>query len=178
MGAEGAAARAYFGGLARCVPEAYGFSGRVRRPPTDPVNALLSFGYVLLTEEVTGAAWAAGLDADLGVLHATRAGRPALALDLVEEVRVLIDALTVSVLRRRALRPEHFHDDLATGGTRMTDDGRRAFVHEYELKLLTLFTHPGTGERVSYRRALSLQAELFAQHLRDPGTRYLPILLS
>lgn len=179
MGAEGAAGRAFFDGLACCVAPELGFSGRVRRPPTDPVNALLSFGYTLLTNEVASAAWRSGLDADVGFLHQARTGRPSLALDLVEEFRsTVVDALVLSVLHRRVLRLEHFVADPATGGVRLTDDGRRQFIGEYELRMLTRFTHEPTGDRVSYRRATVLQAEQLARVLRHPGTPYLAVRLT
>jgi len=178
MGAEGWASRAFFSGLAALVDPGLGFGGRVRRPPTDPVNALLSFGYVLLTNEVQTACWRVGPDAHLGLLHQPRSGRPSLALDLVEELRTLVDSLVIGVLRRRILRAEHFQRDPGTGGVRLSDDGRKVFLREYELRLLTLFTHDPTGERVSYRRAAVLQAEQLARVLRHPGLTYLPVRLT
>lgn len=179
LGAEGGAARAFFSGLGRLLDPSLGFAGRVRRPPTDPVNSLLSFGYVLLTQEMDAACHRTGLDGDFGVLHQPRTGRPSLALDLVEELRaVVVDSLVVSVLHRRVLRAEHFCHDPATGGVRLKEEGRRVFLREYELRILTLFTHEPSGERVSYRRALVLQAEQFARTLRYPGCAYVPIRMS
>lgn len=179
MGTEGLGSRAFFAGMAQIVDPAFGFSGRVRRPPGDPVNAMLSFGYVLLTQEIATVCQQVGLDASLGLLHRPRAGRPSLALDLVEELRpVIVDSLVLAIVNRRILRPEQFTHDPATGGTRLRDDARKVFLREYELRMLTLFTHQPTGERVSYRRALTLQAHQIARVIRHPGISYLPIRLT
>jgi CRISPR-associated protein Cas1 len=89
-----------------------------------------------------------------------------------------VDSLVLSVFHRRVLRADHFQHDPATGGVRLRDDGRRIFLREYELRMLTLFRHDASGERVSYRRALVLQAEQLARVLRFPGVTYLPIRMS
>jgi len=178
MGAEGLASRAFFAGVATIVDPKLGFGGRVRRPPRDPVNAMLSFGYVLLTNEVATVCQQVGLDASFGVLHQLRAGRPSLALDLVEELRpVVVDSLVLATVGRHILRTEHFVSDPATGGTRLRDEARKVFLREYELRMLTLFAHEASGERVSYRRALTLQAQQLVRALRHPEVPYLPIRL-
>lgn len=178
MGAEGLASRTFFAGIAALVDPAFGFGGRVRRPPRDPVNAMLSFGYVLLTQELATVCQQVGLDSCFGVLHQLRPGRPSLALDLVEELRpVIVDSLVLAVVHRRILRPDHFVDDPGTGGVRLRDEARKVFLREYELRMLSLFAHEASGERVSYRRALTLQAQQLARALRHPGISYLPIRL-
>lgn len=178
MGVEGAASRVFFAALAGLVPADLGFSGRARRPPTDPVNSLLSFGYTLLANEMSAACHQAGLDPFLGFLHQVRPGRRSLALDLVEELRpVIVDSLVIAVLRRKVLKGEHFHQESATGAVLLRDEPRGVFLREYELRLLTRFTYGPTGEKTSYRRGLALQAQQLARMLREPDLEYVPILL-
>lgn len=178
-GAEGLGARAYFGALASLLPRGLGFAGRVRRPPTDLVNAMLSFGYVILTGEAATAASLAGLDPYTGFLHRTRHGRHSLALDLVEELRtVVVDSVVLSLIRRKMVKAGDEVRDAATGGVLLRDDPRRLVIGELERRLLTLFTYEPTGERVSYRRGLQLQARQVARVVQDPDAApYLPIAL-
>jgi len=179
-GAEGAASRAYFAAFGHLLGsgEEWGFRGRVRRPPRDPINSMLSFGYTVLTNEVTTALLKSGLDSYTGFLHSPRHGRHSLALDLVEEVRpVIVDALVLSVVHRNVLRPEHFATDPVTDAVHLSDDARKIFLREYERRVLTLATHPRTGERVSYRRALELQAQQLIGVLYDADAAYLPLQL-
>lgn len=177
MGVEGAAARAYFGALG-VVLEGSGFSTRKRRPPPDPVNSALSFGYTLLVQEVQGATEVAGLDPYRGFLHQPRVGRPSLALDLVEEWRpVLVDWLLVSLFTSGRLTAEDF-EVVPSGGSdlcRLTAAGRRKFLAAYEHRLLTMFTHSGSGRRVSYRVGLSLQASALGRALRAELGSYRPV---
>jgi len=108
LGVEGDAARIYFGMFGTMLRSDLTFAGRSRRPPRDPVNALLSFGYTLLTTELTGALAAQGLDPFVGVLHDLDYGRPSLALDLLEEFRQpIIDRLVLSVVNRGVLKADH-----------------------------------------------------------------------
>lgn len=158
MGLEGTAAREYFAALAKVYGKEWGFSGRNRQPPRDPLNAMLSFGYTLLTNDGVAAVHAAGLDPWAGCLHAGRSGKPALALDLIEEFRPLIvDQVATGLLRSGLLQRDSFTDD-ADDGCRMDDAARVLFLERYERRMLTLMTHPATGRRVSYRVALGLQA--------------------
>lgn len=133
-GIEGAAARAYFDHFGLLVPEPFTFTGRNRQPPRDPINALLSFGYTLLANEVRGDLEARGLDPRLGFLHAVRPGRPALALDLMEPWRApVVDRLVLTLVRRRVLAPGDFE---RRGEACLLDDrGRRVFLDAWEAHL-------------------------------------------
>lgn len=177
-GAEGAASRGFFQGLGAIVPQEFAFAGRNRRPPRDPFNSLLSFGYTLLTSEAVTALSGVGLDPHCGFLHHVRPGRPSLALDLIEELRpVIVDALCLALVNKGLVGPADFVGDATTGGVLLRDDPRGVFLREYELRMLTLFTHEPTGERITYRRALTEQALQVARVVQDPTLRYLPILL-
>lgn len=130
MGQEGAAASRYFSVFGRMLRNGMGFPGRRRRPPPDPVNALLGFLYVLATSEASGAVEGAGLDPAIGLLHGLRYGRPSLALDLVEPFRPEIDQIAVAAFNLAALKSEHFVETAA--GVKMTEVGRRAALELYE----------------------------------------------
>lgn len=176
LGLEGAASRAYFIDLARTLDPSWDFTGRQRRPPPDPVNAMLSYGYTILANEAAAAAETAGLDPMVGLLHRHRWGRPALALDLMEEFRPLtVDVVVRRLVNTGQVRPEQFDLDPAAGA-RMSGDARAAFLAAYERRMLTLTTHRPTGRRVSYRVVLSLQAKNLARSLLDPAARYAPHL--
>lgn len=170
LGLEGAAARTYFaqfggllqGGDPQC--RAFDFTGRSRRPPGDPVNALLSFLYALLTKDVTVTLLAVGFDPLLGFYHQPRYGRPALALDLMEEFRPLIAESTVlTLINRKEIGPGDF---LRRGNMwSLTDSGRKAVLRAYERRMDDLVTHPSFGYQVSYRRVLEIQARLLGRAL-------------
>ncbi len=175
LGLEGSSARAYFQGVQRMLDPIWGFTGRQRRPPPDPVNAMLSYGYTLLCHEAVAALETAGLDPMVGFLHRHRWGRPALALDLMEEFRpITVDVAVWRCIATRQVRPEQFHDE-PEQGSRMSDDAKHAFLGAYEKRMLTLTTHQGTGRRVSFRVALSLQAKALARALLDPSEPYLAL---
>lgn len=179
LGLEGTAARLYFQqfagmlkpgddpidpGLALGEPPRYPFNflRRNRRPPRDPVNALLSLAYSLLAKDLTVTAAAVGLDPYLGFYHLPRPGRPALALDLMEPFRPLIaDSAVITAINNRMIYPEHFIP--AGQGVTMTAAGRKAFFRAYELRMDQLITHPLFEYRVSYRRLLEIQTRLMAR---------------
>lgn len=129
-GLEGAAARAYFAGLAAVMPPALGFAGRNRRPPRDPVNVCLSLGYTLLHTHAVAAAHSAGLDPLLGFYHRPSFGRESLASDLIEPLRAAVDEWVWALLRLRALREEHF--STAGDACMMGKAGRAVFYAEWE----------------------------------------------
>lgn len=170
-GHEGNAAAIYFGRFAgmfkegaREIAARFDVNGRQRRPPPDPINAVLSFGYSMLINECTAACRLASLEPALGALHATRPGRPALALDLVEPFRPLIaDSLAVSAFNRGELTEGHFMN--TASGCALTDAGRKAFFSAYGRRMDTEVTHPVFGYRLSYRRMLMLHARLIAAWL-------------
>lgn len=179
LGIEGAAARVYFQNFAgmikpgdepvdpmSAVSEApqytFDFRKRNRRPPRDPVNALLSLAYSMLAKDLTIVAASVGFDPYLGFYHLPRPGRPALALDLMEPFRPLIaESAVLSAINNRMVYPEHFFP--AGKGVTLTDSGRKAFFRAYEQRMDQLVTHPLFDYRVSYRRLLEIQTRLLAR---------------
>ena len=167
LGIEGAAARTYFSefrGMIKTESLGFDFRGRNRRPPRDPVNAVLSFLYAMLIKQATITALTVGFDPYLGFYHQPKYGRPALALDLVEEFRPLIaDSVCLTLINNGELGPEHF---ITRGdATALTQNGRRRVIEAYERRMDTLVTHPLFGYAVSYRRVLEMQARLLSRHL-------------
>src|SRR5262249_26070963 len=138
---------------------AFGFDERNRRPPRDPVNALLSFVYALLTKDAVTAAIAAGLDPYIGLYHRPGFGRPALALDLMEEMRPLVgDSTVLTAINNGEVGERDFVT--RAGGVALTQQGRRKVIAAYERRMRTELKHPLFGYRTSYRRALEIQARL------------------
>jgi len=174
-GYEGAAARAYFdcfGHLILHDDPGFRFSGRNRRPPADPVNALLSFIYTLLRHDMASALEGVGLDPAIGFLHRARPGRPALALDLMEELRAqLADRLVLSLINRRQLRPSGF-DITETGEVRMTEATRKRVLTAWQERKRETIKHPYLEETVEIGLIPHLQARLLASHLRNDLNAY------
>ncbi|WP_013334244.1 type I-D CRISPR-associated endonuclease Cas1d [Gloeothece verrucosa] len=165
-GVEGIAAREYFQGLSIILDEEWQFTGRNRRPPRDPVNALLSFAYGLLRVQVMAAVHLAGLDPYIGYLHETTRGQPAMVLDLMEEFRPLIaDRLVLSVISHKEIKPADFQESL--GAYNLSDSGRKTFLQAFERKMTSEFKHPVFGYQCTYRRAVELQARLLSRHLQE-----------
>lgn len=177
LGVEGRAGRVYFESFPCMLKERadpglrYDFRGRNRRPPTDPVNALLSYAYSLLCKEFTVAAAAVGLDPFIGFYHRPRYGRPALALDLMEEFRpVIADSVVLTVLNNGVVSGRDF---VRRGrSVNLVDEARRRFISAYEQRLDALATHPVFGYRVSYRRIVEVQTRLLARCLTGELKRY------
>jgi CRISPR-associated protein Cas1 len=173
LGIEGNGARLYFQDYAGMIkadeadgpPElTFDFEGRNRRPPHDPVNALLSLAYSLLAKDLTVACYAVGFDPYVGYYHQPRFGRPALALDLMEPFRPLIaDSAVLTAINTGMVTLKDFVK--AGGSVALTPAGRKAFFRAYELRMDTLVTHPLFDYRVSYRRLLEIQARLLARVL-------------
>ena len=153
------------------------FSSRTRRPPRDPVNAMLSFCYGLLVTECTGALESVGLDYQMGFFHRPRAGRPSLALDLAEELRALTDRFVVSLVRRRQIGPADFDYFTPGGGVYLSDDARTAFIKTWEDHKETEIPHRVLGRPVGRWAIPSVQATLLARHLRGNLTVYPPFVL-
>lgn len=166
MGIEGAAAAAYFPGYGALLADEWQniFTKRQKRPPTDPVNALLSYGYTLLINQTAAAAQIVGFDPYIGYLHSTQYGKPALALDIVEMFRApIVDSVVLTLLNNRMLT---FNDFEETFGTwRMKDDARRSFLSKFEERLNMEITHPVFKTKVTYRRCLELQMRLLSRWL-------------
>ncbi len=181
LGIEGNAARLYFGEFAGMIKTEdneetaarfrFDFNGRNRRPPRDPVNALLSLAYSLLTKDLVIACQAVGFDPFIGFYHQPRFGRPALALDLMEPLRPLIaDSAVLSAINMRMVTEKSFIQ--AGPAVALTPEGRKAFFRAYELRMDTLVTHPLFDYRVSYRRLLEIQARLLARFLEGEIDEY------
>lgn len=177
LGIEGTAARLYFAEFPRLLKNLGGtfvFEGRNRRPPTDPVNALLSFVYALLVRDTTVAALAAGLDPQIGLLHQPRFGRPSLALDLAEEFRPLVgDSTVATAINNGEVRERDF---VRRGGAvALTDSGRKRVIRAYERRVHIRLKHPLFGYEVTYRRAMELQARQLAAVLDGQLDLYRPL---
>jgi CRISPR-associated protein Cas1 len=173
MGLEGAGAAAYFGVFGSLFPDGFGhmFTGRHKRPPTDPINALLSYGYTLLTTQAIAAAQIVGFDPYVGYLHSTQYGKPALALDVIESFRApVVDSVVLTLLNNRMLTSDDF--DEALGAWRLGDRGRRTFLQKFEERLNTEIVHPVFKYKVTYRRCLELQMRLLSRWLLGELNRF------
>ena len=176
-GMEGDAARTYFNvfdHLIRSPDAELHFRGRSRRPPLDPVNALLSFLYTLLTHDCRSAAESVGLDPAVGFLHRDRPGRPSLALDLMEELRpILADRLVLSLINRRQLRSRDF-ETRDGGAVVMTVEARKTVLAAWQERKKEERNHPFIGENAPLGLVPYLQAQLLARHLRGDLDAYPP----
>jgi len=184
LGIEGSAARVYFEDFAGMIKIGedeidnaaskgftFDFAGRNRRPPRDPVNALLSLAYSMLAKDLTIACYAVGFDPYMGFYHQLRHGRPALALDLMEPFRPLIaDSAVLSAVNTRMVTERDFVR--VAGAVALTATGRKGFFRAYESRMDTLVTHPLFDYRVSYRRMLEIQARLLARVIEGEIAAY------
>jgi CRISPR-associated protein Cas1 len=176
MGVEGNAARVYYEVFALLVRPETGFSfpGRVRRPPTDPVNALLSFHYGLVRAMVHGACEQVGLDPYVGFLHGIRPGKPALALDLMEEFRaVLADRAVLTLVNRRQVTGADF-ETLEGGAVQLNEEGRKKVLAFWQQQRAKDHRHRVLDRAVPAGLLPSVQARLLARHLREDLPGYLP----
>lgn len=177
-GIEGDAARAHFAAMrAVLVGTGLSFVERNRRPPRDPVNALLGFAYGMLVTEIAGACEAVGLDHQAGFLHRARSGRPSLALDLAEELRPVTDRLVVTLFRRREMIVDHF-TKTPGGATYLSDDGRGVFIRLWERHKSETIEHLLLGRAVDRWTLPSIQGTLLARHLRGDLPCYPPFVLA
>ena len=177
LGFEGTAASRYFQNFsARLKTDtdpsmAFDFVGRNRRPPKDPINALLSFAYAMLTRELMIALSAVGLDPYRGFYHQPRFGRPALALDMMEPFRPLLaDSTVLTTVNNGEVRPTDFVR--GAGGCNLTDSGRKRFLAAFERRMQQEVTHPIFKYRLSYRRLLEVQARLLIRYLSGEIEEY------
>lgn len=177
LGIEGLAAKVYFAHFSRMVkgdalPTEWDFNNRNRRPPKDPINALLSFGYAMLVKECTVALLAEGFDPYWGFYHQPRHGRPALALDLMEEFRTpVVDSAVITAINTSMVRAGDFESTKA--GCAMKPAARKAFIRAYEGRLDQLVTHPVFDYRCSWRTIIRLQSKLLARWVRSEIEAYL-----
>jgi CRISPR-associated protein Cas1 len=174
QGLEGQASALYFQNFRHLLNQPDLFSGRTRRPPLDPVNALLSYGYTILLNQVMSALCTVGLDPYIGYLHGTRFGKPALALDLMEEFRPLVvDSVVLTLFNNNILQAKDFITELG-GACRLTDSARRTFLTKLEARFDETITHPTFNYKVTYRRCLELQARLLAKTIMSEIPAYPP----
>ena len=167
LGIEGAAARVYFahfGDLLRAGPSAFDFRTRNRRPPKDPVNAVLSFLYSMLMRQTMVSSMSVGFDPHLGFYHQPKYGRPSLALDLAEEFRPIVaDSVALGVFNNGELKERDFIQ--RNEAVSLTAEGRRVVIRAFERRMDSTITHPLFGYSISYKRVLEMQARLLGRHL-------------
>lgn len=178
-GLEGECASVYFGIFDELIlnqKETFYFHGRNKRPPLDPVNAMLSFGYTLLANDCAGALEGVGLDSYVGFLHRDRPGRRSLALDLMEELRaVLVDRFVITLINNRQIKKEHFNLS-ESGAVEFTDVGRKKFITAWQEHKREQITHPYLQEKICWGLVPHIQALLLARYLRGDLDGYPPFL--
>ena len=179
---EGESAAAYFDVFDRMVKEddreSFRMNGRNRRPPLDPINALLSFLYTLVLGDCVSAVEGVGLDSQMGFLHVLRPGRPSLALDLMEEFRaVLADRLALTLINRKQITGKEF-EPRPGGAVYLNEAGRKAVVMAYQKRKQEEFLHPLLNEKIPVGLIPHVQARLLARHLRGDLEEYTPVLYS
>lgn len=173
LGLEGAASAAYFGVFDKLLGGDWEFARRTRRPPTDPINALLSYAYTLLMHQAMAAVNIVGLDPYVGFLHSSQYGKPAMALDVMEEFRpVIADSVVLTLVNNGMVKAEDFVEEL--GAYRLTDAARRTFLTKFEERLNTEVQHPTFKYKATYRRCLELQVRLAAKWLTGEIAAYPP----
>jgi len=171
-GMEGITSRIYFNGYAKGLAEAgIELEKRERRPPKDPANALLSLGYTLLFSHVFSLVNLVGLDPYIGFFHAFDYGKPALALDLMEEWRpIIVDAVVMNTFNLKVIKREDF---VMEEGVCLTRDGWRKFIAQFERKMTEKIKHPNQGVRLTYRGCIEAQARQLARHVKGEE-EYIP----
>jgi CRISP-associated protein Cas1 len=178
LGIEGTGSAAYFSSFGKLLsnPKQWPFPGRIKRPATDPVNSLLSFGYALLTNKVASAVQLVGFDHFIGYLHSSFYGRPALALDLMEEFRpIIVDSVVLTMLNNRMLTEKDFVVEL--GAYRLKDASRKVFFTKFEDRLNEEISHPIFGYKATYRRCIELQVRLLAKFVTGEIGEYAPFFI-
>jgi len=179
LGLEGHAGNLYYGAFKQLLQQDMGFVTRARRPPPDPVNSLLSFGYTLLVYGVQAAVRIVGLDPFVGFLHATEYSRPSLVLDLMEEFRaIVVDSVVLRIINTHAITTVDFEPPQeARRGVFLTQEGIKKFIHHYEERVQTQVFHPIDRIRVTYRRCFELQARHIARVTTGQEAKYQPFLV-
>ena len=178
-GIEGEGAKQYFSVFNHLIlqqKEGFPFNGRNRRPPKDNVNAMLSFGYTLLANDIAAALEGVGLDAYVGFLHRDRPGRASLALDMMEEMRGwMVDRLVLSLINKKVVNPKGFKKE-QSGGVIMTDETRTVFLQAWQQRKKEEITHPFLEEKMQWGLLPHVQALLLARYLRGDLDGY-PVFL-
>ena len=178
-GLEGQAARLYFGALCKLIPEEWQFEGRRRRPPSDPFNTLISYGYGVLFKTILSLVHRRGLNPYLGALHAERSGHPALVSDLMEEFRSpIVDTVALHAILDGALKPADFIlDEEAEFPCRLEDEARKKYVMMLQNKLHGQLVHPRAGQRMDYHRAIQYQIYHYARIMQGEELVYYPFMM-
>lgn len=176
MGIEGFAAKTYFQGFGKMMLAELTFEGRRKHPSTDPVNALLSFGYTLIFNEISSLLDGLGFDPYLGYFHAADYGRASLASDLQEEFRAVVDRFTLYLVNNRILKEEDFYRNPKGEAVYLKRESMKRYFVEYEKYLSRIFTHPETEENTTLRKCFRIQAEKLANYIRR-GDMYTPFTL-
>jgi CRISPR-associated protein Cas1 len=176
-GLEGIASRAWFALLRQALDHDMGFTQRIRRPPTDPINAMLSLGYTLLTQNMMTACEIVGLDPYEGYFHADSYGRPALALDLIEEFRAcVVDSTVLRLVNRDMVDATDFMPG-PEGGLYLKPGGLRTFFQAYTARLQNRVIHPAAGRALSYQKCFEVQARLLRKVIEGELAHYTPFLV-
>jgi len=175
LGMEGEAGALYFKLFSKLVQRDgsswFDFNSRNRRPPKDPVNAVLSFLYALLLKDVTRAIWSVGFDPGIGFYHKIRPGRPSLGLDLMEEFRPLIaDSVAISLFNKNMLDEKDFV--MGSSACALRSYGRKKVIKAYEKRMESMVIHPIFKYSLSYRRAIEIQVRLVAKYIYGEIDRY------
>ncbi|MBM7555648.1 type I-D CRISPR-associated endonuclease Cas1d [Halanaerobacter jeridensis] len=175
-GFEGLGSRHYFSQFDSVLNNEFEFSGRNRRPPRDPVNCLLSFGYSLLLNDVLTGLYLVGFDPYIGFFHSNQYGKPSLALDLMEEFRpVIIDSVVKTMINKKIVSQNDFKE--VCGTVKMKDNLRNDFLEQYEKRLRTKFTHPIFEYEINWRRCIELQARLISKFINEEISEYPPLVV-
>ena len=179
LGLEGHASTLYFSAFKGLLKQDLGFATRVKRPPRDPVNSLLSLGYTLLVYDAQAAVRTVGLDPFLGFLHSAEYSKPSLALDLIEEFRtVVVDSVVLRLVNNNVMKAEDFAKESEKGGmVRLKQEALKTFIGHYEERVLTEVMHPVFNVKVNYRRCLELQARQVARIVTGGQDEYRPFLV-
>jgi CRISPR-associated protein Cas1 len=175
-GYEGIASRYYFSIFNSVLDDEFQFSKRTRRPPRDPINCLLSFGYALLLNDVLTALYLVGFDPYIGFFHSSQYGKPSLALDLMEEFRpVIVDSVIKTMVNKKMVSQDDFEE--VYGTIKMKEKARKKFLEQYEQRLRRKFTHPIFDYKVSWRRCIELQARLISKFIVKEIEEYPPLVI-
>ena len=179
-GIEGYGAKTYFGSFTQMIRQnrdAFAFTGRSKKPPRDPINALLSFTYTLLVNDCVSACEGVGLDPQLGFIHAVRPGKPALALDLMEELRsALADRLVLTLINQKQIKPDNF-TERPGGAIYLDEKGKKTLLTAYQKRKQEEIPHTITNSKIPFGLVPHVQARLLARYLRGDVPSYQPFIL-
>ena len=179
-GIEGYAARAYFSTFTQMIRQnrdAFAFNGRTKKPPRDPINALLSFTYTILVNDCVSACEGVGIDPQLGFIHAVRPGKPSLALDLMEELRSpLADRLVLTLINQKQIKPDDFVERPG-GAIYLADKGRKTLITAYQKRKQEEVSHTIVNSKLPFGLVPHIQARLLARYLRGDVPSYQPFIL-